>query len=146
MELRELKAEKIKVICDKNFSKFAPENKFIEIENLINYKKIIEVVEDTELLFIVTDEIQAERISKAVSKKIDLILLILREKDQLHVKRYLFEKADATTVIPYSKSQNAICLKIIQAISNALRQNKIEFDEVKKFFKTANISVIMLTE
>lgn len=137
MELRELKAEKIKVICDKNFSKFAPENKFIEIENLINYKKIIEVVEDTELLFIVTDEIQAERISKAVSKKIDLILLILREKDQLHVKRYLFEKADATTVIPYSKSQNAICLKIIQAISNALRQNKIEFDEVKKFFKNS---------
>jgi len=137
MELKKLEAEKIKIICDKNFSEFAQENKFIEVENLINYKKIIEAVKDTELIFIVTDEIQAERISKAVSKKVDLILVILREKNQLHVKRYLFEKADSTTVIPYSRNQNTICLKIIQAISVALIKNKIEFDEVKKFFKNS---------
>lgn len=140
LEMISLDEKKIKIICDENFSSFVQENKIADVEivvaeNLINEEKIIEAVEDSALLFIVTDEISAEKISNvAANKKVDLTLVIVREKFQLHAKKYLFENAHSATVIPYSENQNEISHKIIKAIADSLNQNKIEFAEIKKFF------------
>lgn len=83
---------KIKIICDRNFFEFVSCNKIndvevMTIESLTNYKKIYAAIADTNLLFIVTDEREAERISRvAEGRKVDVVLVILREKFELHVK------------------------------------------------------------
>ena len=54
---------KIKIICDRNFFEFVSCNKIndvevMTIESLTNYKKIYAAIADTNLLFIVTDELK----------------------------------------------------------------------------------------
>ena len=131
---------KIKIICDRKFFEFVSCKKIndvevMTIESLTNYKKIYAAIADTNLLFIVTDEREAERISRvAKGRKVDVVLVILREKFELHVKQYVFKHVSSTTVVPYGDNQNEICRKLIQTISDSLAQGKITFEEVKKFF------------
>ena len=130
----------IKIITDRNFMSFLEKN---SIENvglcdatkLSDDEEIVREVEGINLLFIVTNEFIAEEISKIADKhKVDLILVILREKFERHARRYTFNKAHTTTAIPYSTNQNEICRKIIGTIVESVNCGEVEFKTVVDFF------------
>ena len=112
----------IKVITDRKFVSFLEKNQIEGVDlcdatKLGGEKEIVREVEGVNLLFIVTNEIIADEVSRIADKhKVDLILVILREKFERHARRYTFDKAHTTTAIPYDTNQNEICHKIIKTI------------------------------
>ena len=130
----------IKVITDRKFVSFLEKNQIKGVDlcdatKLSDDEEIVREVAGVNLLFIVTNEIIADEISRiADSIKVDLVLVILREKFERHARRYIFEQAHSTTAIPYSSNQNEICYKIIKAIADSVNNGKIEFEAVLNFF------------
>ena len=130
----------IKVMTDRKFLSFLEKNLIENVSvcdatKLGSDKEIVCEVEGVNLLFIVTNEIIADEVSRiADSCKVDLILVIVREKFERHARRYIFEQAHSTTAIPYSGNQNEICYKIIKAIADSLNNGKIEFEVVLNLF------------
>ena len=130
----------IKVITDRKFMSFFEVNQIAGVDvcnatKLSDDEEIVREVAGVNLLFIVTNEIIADEISRiADSCKVDLILVIVREKFERHARRYIFEQAHSTTAIPYSGNQNEICYKIIKAIADSLNNGKIEFEAVLNLF------------
>lgn len=88
-----------------------------------------------------TNEFIADEISEiADANKVDLILVILREKFERNARIYIFPQAHSTTAIPYSENQDEICHKIIKTIADSLNLGEVEFETVKNFF----VEVIIL--
>ena len=130
----------IKVITDRKFVSFLEKNQIAGVDlcdatKLSDDEEIVREVAGVNLLFIVTNEIIADEVSRIADKhKVDLILVILREKFERHARRYTFDKAHTTTVIPYSTNQNEICHKIIKAIVDSVNYGEVEFKTVVDFF------------
>lgn len=130
----------IKVITDRKFGSFFEKNQIEGVDlcdatKLSDGEEVAREVEGVNLLFIVTNEIIADEISKiADNRKVDLVLVIVREKFERHARRYTFDKAHTTTVIPYSTNQNDICYKIIKAIADSVNGGEIEFETIVNFF------------
>ena len=130
----------IKVITDRKFVSFLEKNQIAGVDlcdatKLSDDEEIVHEVAGVNLLFIVTNEIIADEISRiADSSKVDLILVIVREKFERHARRYTFNKAHSTTAIPYSTNQNEICHKIIKAIVDSVNYGEVEFKTVVDFF------------
>lgn len=130
----------IKIITDKKFASFLEKNpisdiEFCEVTKFKNDEEIFNSVKGVNLLFVVTDEFIADKITViADSHKVDLILVILREEFERHARSYIFPQAHSTTAIPYSKNQDEICYKIIKAIADSLNLGEVEFETVKNFF------------
>ena len=108
----------IKIMTDRKFMSFLEANQIAGVDvcdatKLGDDKEIVHEVAEVNLLFILTNEIIADEVSRIADKhKVDLILVILREKFERHARRYTFNKAHSTTAIPYSTNQNEICHKI----------------------------------
>lgn len=89
----------IKIIADQEFLKYFSSNKFLNVQaedvaKLKNHKEIVKAISGVNLLFIVTDEVGAWKISRIVDlQKVDLILVILREKFEQHARSYIFPKS-----------------------------------------------------
>ena len=130
----------IKVITDRKFGSFLEKNQIEGVDvcdatKLGDEEEIVREVAGVNLLFIVTNEIIADEISRiSDSSKVDLILVIVREKFERHARRYIFEQAHSTTAMPYSDDQNEICYKIIKAIVDSLNGGEIEFETILNFF------------
>lgn len=130
----------IKIMMDKKFASFLDKNPIADIElcditKLIDDKKIFNEVEGINLLFIVTNEFIADKISGIADKcQVDLILVILQEKFERHARSYVFPQAHSTTAIPYSESQDEICHRIVKAIVDSVNLGEVEFKTVKNFF------------
>lgn len=130
----------IKVITDRKFVSFLKANQIsgvdvCDVTKLSDEEEIVREVAEVNLLFIVTNEIIADEVSRIADKhKVDLILVILREKFERHARRYTFDKAHTTTVIPYGTNQNEICHKIIKAIVDSVNYGEVEFKTVVDFF------------
>lgn len=130
----------IKVITDRKFVSFLEKNQIEGVDlcdatKLGGEKEIVREVEGVNLLFIVTNEIIADEVSRIADKhKVDLILVILREKFERHARRYTFDKAHTTTAIPYDTNQNEICHKIIKTIVESVNCGEVEFKTVVDFF------------
>lgn len=130
----------VKVITDRKFMFFFEKNPIENVSvcdatKLGGDEEIVREVEGVNLLFIVTNEIIADEISRiADSCKVDLILMIVCEKFERHARRYVFEQAHSTTAVPYSSDQNEICYKIIKAIADSVNNDKIEFEAVLNLF------------
>ena len=130
----------IKIITDRKFKSFLEKNPIADIElcdvtKLRDDEKIFNNVEGVNLLFIVTNEFVADKISGIADKcQVDLILVILREEFERHARSYIFPQAHSTTAIPYSENQNEICYKIIKAVADSLKLGEVEFETVKNFF------------
>lgn len=130
----------IKVITDRKVMSFLEKNPIENVSvcdatKLGSDEEIVREVEGINLLFIVTNEFIAEEISKIADKhKVDLILVILREKFERHARRYTFNKAHTTTAIPYSTNQNEICHKIIKTIVESVNCGEVEFKTIVDFF------------
>ena len=130
----------IKIITDRKFMSFLEENQIegvslCDATKLSDDEEVAREVEGVNLLFIVTNEIIADEISRiADSSKVDLILVVLREKFERHARRYTFNKAHTTTAIPYSTNQNEICRKIIGTIVESVNCGEVEFKTVVDFF------------
>lgn len=130
----------IKVITDRKFGSFFEKNQIEGVDlcdatKLSDDEEIVREVAVVNLLFIVTNKIIADEISKiADNRKVDLVLVIVREKFERHARRYTFDKAHTTTVIPYSTNQNDICYKIIKAIADSVNGGEIEFETIVNFF------------
>lgn len=130
----------IKVITDRKFMFFLEVNQIAGVDvcnatKLSDDEEIVREVRGVNLLFIVTNEIIADEVSRIADKhKVDLILVILREKFERHARRYIFKQAHSTTAIPYSDNQNEICYKIIKAIADSVNGGEIEFETILNFF------------
>ena len=130
----------IKVITDRKVMSFLEKNPIenvsvCDVTKLGGDEEIVREVEGVNLLFIVTNEIIADEISKiADNHEVDLILVIVREKFERHARRYIFEQAHSTTMIPYSGNQNEICHKIIRTIVESINYGEVEFKTVVDFF------------
>ena len=130
----------IKVITDRKFVSFLEKNQIAGVDlcdatKLSDDEEIVREVAGVNLLFIVTNEIIADEVSRIADKhKVDLILVILREKFERHARRYTFNKAHSTTAIPYSTNQDEICYKIIKAIADSVNYGEVEFKTVVDFF------------
>lgn len=108
---------------------------FCEVTKLKDDEEIFNSLEGVNLLFVVTDEFIADKISgMADAHKVDLILVILREEFEGHARSYIFPQLHSTTAIPYSKNQDEICHKIIKTIADSLNLGEVEFETVKNFF------------
>ena len=116
----------IKIIADQEFLKYCASNKILnvlteDVAKLKNHKEIVKAISGVNLLFIVTDEVGAWKVSRVANlQKVDLILVILREKFELHARSYVFPYAHSMTAIPYSENQNEICSKIIEKITTGV--------------------------
>ena len=130
----------IKVVTDRKFMPFLEKNQIEGVDlcdatKLSDDEEIVREVEGVNLLFIVTNEIIAEEISKiADAHKVDLVLVVLREKFERHARSYTFERAHSTTAIPYSDDQNEICRKIIKSIADSINNDEVKFSDVVDFF------------
>ena len=130
----------IKIITDKKFMSFLEKNpisdiEFCEVTKFKNDEEIFNSIKGVNLLFVVTDEFIADKITVvADASKVDLILVILREEFERHARSYIFSQAHSTTAIPYSKNQDEICHKIIKTIADSLNLGEVEFETVKNFF------------
>lgn len=139
------KMAKIKIIADQEFLKYFSSNKILKIltedvTKLKNHKEIVKAISGVNLLFIVTDEVGAWKVSRVANlQKVDLILVILREKFELHARSYVFPYAHSMTAIPYSENQNEICIKIIEKITMEASRGEFEFLAFSDFLKTVII-------
>ena len=130
----------IKIMTDRKFMSFLEANQIAGVDvcdatKLGDDKEIVHEVAEVNLLFILTNEIIADEVSRIADKhKVDLILVILREKFERHARRYTFDKAHTTTAIPYDTNQNEICHKIIKAIVDSVNYGEVEFKTVVDFF------------
>ena len=123
-------------MTDRKFILFLEKNPIADIElcdvaKLGDDEKIFNNVEGVNLLFIVTNEFVADKISVIADKcQVDLILVILREEFERHARSYIFPQAHSTTAIPYSENQNEICYKIIKAVADSVNLGEVEFETV----------------
>ena len=131
----------IKIIADQEFLKYFSTNKLLNVQiedvaKLKNYKEIVKAISEINLLFIVTDEVGAWKVSRVANlQKIDLILVILREKFELHARSYVFPYAHSMTAIPYSEKQKEICCNIIEKITTEASRGANEFFSIQQFFE-----------
>jgi len=131
----------IKIIADQEFLKYCASNKILnvlteDVAKLKNHKEIVKAISGVNLLFIVTDEVGAWKVSRVANlQKVDLILVILREKFELHARSYVFPYAHSMTAIPYSENQNEICIKIIEKITTGVSRGENEFFAIQQFFE-----------
>ena len=128
-----------KIIADQEFWEyFKAKNLNVQIEDvakLKNHKEIVKAISGINLLFIVTDEAGAWKISRVADlQKLDLILVIIREKFERHARSYIFPKAHSMTAIPYSENQNEICCEIIEKITAEASLGEKEFFAIQQFF------------
>lgn len=133
---------KTKIITDQEFLEYFNANKAknlnVQIEDvakLKNHKEIVKAISGINLLFIVTDEVGAWKVSRVADlQKLDLILVIIREKFERHARSYIFPKAHSMTAIPYSENQNEICCEIIEKITAESSLGENEFFAIQQFF------------
>lgn len=131
----------IKIIADQEFLKYCASNKILnvlteDVAKLKNHKEIVKAISGVNLLFIVTDEVGAWKVSRVANlQNVDLILVIIREKFERHARSYIFPQAHSMTAIPYSENQNEICSKIIEKITTGVSRGENEFFAIKQFFE-----------
>lgn len=105
------------------------------VEQLKNYNRKVAALEHVDVLFLITEEIAAQKIADIVARlRIDrinqkpinpkhrnidadmMIVSILREKFERHVKTYIVSGADTTTVIPYRCDQDAVIHSLLKTM------------------------------
>ena len=115
---------RVKLIADRDVIEFLNPDGLLgkisvaPLDQLVDQEQKIAALEHVELLFIVADEDDMKPIAAIVDKArmdrfyekplepqyqnvdVKLLIVLLREKFELHVKHYLFRDADTVTVIP----------------------------------------------
>ena len=152
---------RVKLIADRDVIEFLNPDGLLgkisvaPLDQLVDQEQKIAALEHVELLFIVADEDDMKPIAAIVDKArmdrfyekplepqyqnvdVKLLIVLLREKFELHVKHYLFRDADTVTVIPYHHNQDAVIHALLRSITDAFnrdRERLIEFLKSSQYF------------